>query len=94
MRRADILIGEERSRRVKVVLGQLFRAPFGTANAPRGSKSGAGSLSDWFGRRAPLLGTCALFTASGLACALASGVGALLAWRFVAGAGAGGATHP
>ena len=53
---------------------------------------GFGPLSDRFGRRAPLIGACALFTASGLFCALASGVGALLAWRFVEGAGAGGAT--
>jgi MFS transporter, DHA1 family, multidrug resistance protein len=48
---------------------------------------GFGPLSDRFGRRAPLIGACALFTASGLFCALASGVGALLAWRFVEGAG-------
>ena len=64
----------------------LFMAGFALAQL------GFGPLSDRFGRRAPLIGACALFTASGLFCALASGVGALLAWRFVEGAGAGGAT--
>ena len=53
---------------------------------------GFGPLSDRFGRRAPLIAACTLFTASGLLCALADDVGALLAWRFVEGAGAGGAT--
>jgi len=51
-----------------------------------------GPLSDRFGRRAPLLAACARYAASGFACALAQGIGVLLCWRFVEGAGAGGAT--
>ncbi len=39
-----------------------------------------------------MAGACALFTAAGLFCALAGGIGTLLLWRFVQGAGAGGAT--
>jgi DHA1 family bicyclomycin/chloramphenicol resistance-like MFS transporter len=53
---------------------------------------GFGPLSDRFGRRTPLVGACALFTVSGFLCAFAGGIGALLIWRFVQGAGAGGAT--
>jgi DHA1 family bicyclomycin/chloramphenicol resistance-like MFS transporter len=51
-----------------------------------------GPLSDRLGRRAPLIGACALYTAAGLFCALAGGIGTLLVWRFLQGAGAGGAT--
>lgn len=51
-----------------------------------------GPLSDRFGRRVPLVVACALFAASGLFCAFAGSIGSLLAWRFVEGAGAGGAT--
>ena len=51
-----------------------------------------GPVSDRFGRRVPLIAACALFAASGFFCAFAGGVETLLAWRFVEGAGAGGAT--
>ncbi len=64
----------------------LFLAGFALAQL------GFGPLSDRFGRRAPLIGACALFAASGVLCAFAGGIGALLVWRFVQGAGAGGAT--
>jgi MFS transporter, DHA1 family, multidrug resistance protein len=53
---------------------------------------GVGPLSDRFGRRVPLIATCALFAASGIFCAFSSGIGMLLVWRFFQGAGAGGAT--
>lgn len=51
-----------------------------------------GPVSDRFGRRVPLLVACALFGISGFLCARASAIGPLIAWRFVQGAGAGGAT--
>ncbi len=53
---------------------------------------GFGPVSDRYGRRVPLIVACALFAASGFFCAFASGIGALLLWRLVEGAGAGGAT--
>ncbi len=64
----------------------LFMAGFALAQL------GLGPLSDRFGRRLPLIATCALFAVSGFVCAFAGGIGALLVWRFVQGAGAGGAT--
>jgi DHA1 family bicyclomycin/chloramphenicol resistance-like MFS transporter len=51
-----------------------------------------GPLSDRFGRRLPLLAACFLFAVSGFFCAFANAIGTLLLWRFVEGAGAGGAT--
>jgi DHA1 family bicyclomycin/chloramphenicol resistance-like MFS transporter len=53
---------------------------------------GVGPLSDRFGRRVPLIATCALFAVSGILCALSGGIAMLLVWRFFQGAGAGGAT--
>ncbi|HEY1942776.1 MAG TPA: multidrug effflux MFS transporter [Roseiarcus sp.] len=53
---------------------------------------GFGPLSDRFGRRAPLLAACALFAGSGFFCAFAGAIHTLLVWRFVEGAGAGGAS--
>lgn len=47
-----------------------------------------GSLSDIFGRKAPLLAGLALFVAALIGCSLASSVEALIAWRFVQGLGA------
>ncbi len=49
---------------------------------------GAGSLADRFGRRAVYLGGLGLFATSSLACGLASGPGALIAFRAVQGVGA------
>jgi len=51
-----------------------------------------GPVSDRFGRRPPLIATCALFALSGLLCGFAGSIGGLLFWRLVQGAGAGGAT--
>jgi DHA1 family bicyclomycin/chloramphenicol resistance-like MFS transporter len=64
----------------------LFMAGFALAQL------GFGPLSDRFGRRAPLLASCVLFAVSGFFCAFAGTIGTLLIWRFVEGAGAGGAT--
>jgi DHA1 family bicyclomycin/chloramphenicol resistance-like MFS transporter len=64
----------------------LFMAGFALAQL------GFGPLSDRFGRRVPLIATCALFGASGFFCAFTGSIDALLFWRFVQGAGAGGAT--
>ncbi|MEU3771649.1 MFS transporter [Streptomyces sp. NPDC032472] len=49
---------------------------------------GAGSLADRIGRRAVYLGGLALFAVSSLACGLADGPGALIAFRAVQGVGA------
>jgi DHA1 family bicyclomycin/chloramphenicol resistance-like MFS transporter len=48
-----------------------------------------GPLSDRFGRRPTLLAGCTLFTLASFLCALAPGIGFLLAARFAAGCGAG-----
>ena len=64
----------------------LFMAGFALAQL------GLGPVSDRFGRRLPLVATLTLFTISGVFCAFAGGIGSLLFWRFVQGAGAGGAT--
>ena len=51
-----------------------------------------GPLSDRLGRRPVLLGGLALYTISGIGCALAESLGALLAFRLVQGVGAGAGT--
>jgi DHA1 family bicyclomycin/chloramphenicol resistance-like MFS transporter len=51
-----------------------------------------GPVSDRFGRRPVLLGSCALFTAAGFGCLLATTPALLLPLRLVQGTGAGGCT--
>jgi len=48
-----------------------------------------GPLSDHYGRRPLLLAGCAAFAACGALAAFSASLGALLAWRFLMGAGAG-----
>lgn len=48
-----------------------------------------GPLSDRYGRRPVLLAGCGLFAFASAACAIASSIDALVAWRFFEGAGAG-----
>jgi DHA1 family bicyclomycin/chloramphenicol resistance-like MFS transporter len=48
-----------------------------------------GPLSDHYGRRPLLLAGCAAFAACGVLAAFSGSLGALLAWRFLMGAGAG-----
>ena len=47
-----------------------------------------GPLSDVYGRKAPLYAGLALFTLGSIGCALAPGIGALIAFRFIQGLGA------
>jgi DHA1 family bicyclomycin/chloramphenicol resistance-like MFS transporter len=47
-----------------------------------------GPLSDVYGRKAPLYAGLVLFTLGSIGCALAPGIGALIAFRFVQGLGA------
>ncbi|MBC7584653.1 MAG: multidrug effflux MFS transporter [Tardiphaga sp.] len=47
-----------------------------------------GPLSDVYGRKAPLYGGLVLFTLGSIGCALAPGIGALIAFRFIQGLGA------
>jgi DHA1 family bicyclomycin/chloramphenicol resistance-like MFS transporter len=49
-----------------------------------------GPLSDRYGRRPLLLFGCALFALAGLGCSMAPSIPALLFFRFIQGAGAGG----
>ncbi|MEG4318029.1 MULTISPECIES: multidrug effflux MFS transporter [unclassified Microcoleus] len=52
-----------------------------------------GSLSDRYGRKPVLLAGCGLFAFASAACAIAPSINALVAWRYLQGAGAGaGAT--
>ncbi len=82
------------------VIGATFQAPASATGLTLSlfmlgfalAQLGFGPLSDRFGRRGPLLAACALFTGSGLLCATAGSIHTLLVWRFVEGAGAGGAT--
>jgi len=46
-----------------------------------------GTLSDMYGRRAPMLAGLILFVAAGIGCALASSVGMLVLFRFLQGIG-------
>jgi DHA1 family bicyclomycin/chloramphenicol resistance-like MFS transporter len=48
-----------------------------------------GPISDRYGRRPVLLGSCALFAVAGVGCALAQRLEPLLIWRFCEGVGAG-----
>jgi len=48
-----------------------------------------GPASDRYGRKPVVLFACLLFTFAAIGCATASSLSALLAWRFVQGAGAG-----
>src|SRR5215203_5755090 len=48
-----------------------------------------GAVSDHYGRRPLLLAGCAVFAGCGALAAFANSLGALLAWRFLMGAGAG-----
>jgi DHA1 family bicyclomycin/chloramphenicol resistance-like MFS transporter len=50
-----------------------------------------GPAADTWGRKAPLYFGMALFVAASVGCALAGGIEALIAWRFVQGVGAGAA---
>ena len=47
-----------------------------------------GPLSDVYGRKAPLYAGLVLFTLGSIGCALAPGIGALIAFRFIQGLGA------
>lgn len=64
----------------------IFMAGFGLAQIV------VGPLSDRFGRRPVMLTGLALFTASGLGCALAPSIEVLLGFRLLAGIGAAGSS--
>lgn len=50
-----------------------------------------GPFSDRYGRRPILLIGCGIFALANVMCAIAPSINALIAWRFIAGAGAGAA---